>query len=288
MRDCSVASLDTNGNNRNVYDVRNQDNDMLNVAIVNQKGGSAKTTTAVSLAAALAERKRKVLLIDLDPQGSASAWCGVRSTGREFLEHLLERTDISSLIQPAAFPIDVIGCGLSFAGLERAAAGEPGAETLLREALSRLPSDWDYVLFDCPPSLNVASINALVSAHGALVPVEAHVLSLEPLARLVDTVQRVQDRLNKELRLLGIVACRVDHRTNHGPEVVRLLRERFGDKVYNVSIRENVRIAEAPGFRQSIIMYDPQGRGAKDYRELANELEQREGVRGQENNITTR
>jgi chromosome partitioning protein len=251
---------------------------MLNVAIVNQKGGSAKTTTAVSLAAALAERQRRVLLVDLDPQGSASAWCGVKTSGREFLETLVDRGEIGSLVQRTSIPFDVIGCGLSFAGLERTVAGEPGAETLLREAISRLPAAWDYILFDCPPSLNVASVNALVAAHGALVPVEAHVLSLEPLARLIDTVQRVQERLNKELRLLGIVACRVDNRTNHGPEVLRLLRERFGDKVYNVSIRENVRVAEAPGFKQPITIYDPQGRGAVDYRQLAAELEQREGA----------
>src|SRR5262245_23051882 len=115
---------------------------MLNVSIVNQKGGSAKTTTAVSLAAALAERQRKVLLIDLDPQGSASAWCGVKTNGRDFLEHLVDRTDIGSLVQRAVFPIDIIGCGLAFAGLERAVAGEPGAETLLREALGKLQTTW--------------------------------------------------------------------------------------------------------------------------------------------------
>jgi len=109
----------------------------------------------------------------------------------------------------------------------------------------------------------------------------------EPLARLVDTVQRVQERLNKELRLLGLVACRVDNRTNHSPEVVRLLRERFGDKVYNVSIRENIRIAEAPGFKQPITLYDPQGRGAEDYRQLAAELEHREGANGSETDVTT-
>ena len=253
---------------------------MLNVAIVNQKGGSAKTTTAVCLAAALADRERKVLLIDLDPQGSASAWCGLKATGREFLEALVDRTELQSLIHPAAANFDVVPCGLAFAGFERVIAGEPGAETLLREAVQKLPQQWHYVLYDCPPSLNVASINALVAANVALVPVEAHVLSLEPLARLLDTVERVQQRLNDRLRVSGIVACRVDYRTNHGPEVIRLLKERFGDNVYNVSIRENIRLAEAPGFKLPINRYDPNGRGTEDYRQLALEFEQREGAYG--------
>ncbi len=270
------------GINRNVYDVTSKDNNMLNVAIVNQKGGSAKTTTAVCLAAALVERGRKVLLVDLDPQGSASAWCGVKVSGREFLEALLDRTDLGPLVQPSPTRIDLIPCGLSFAGLERVVAGEPGAETLLREAVSGMSELWDYVLYDCPPSLNVASINALVAADVALVPVEAHVLSLEPLARLLDTVERVRQRLNARLRVSGIVACRVDNRTNHGPEVLKLLREKFGSNVYNVSIRENIRLAEAPGFKQPITQYDPHGRGADDYRQLAAEFDQREGRNGPE------
>ncbi|MFQ5694660.1 MAG: ParA family protein [Terriglobia bacterium] len=259
------------------------------MAIVNHQGGSAKTTTAVCLATALVEREHRVLLVDLDPQGRASAWLGIRTSGRALLEALVEHGDLAAVAHPTEAGVDLVPCGLAFAGLERVAAGEPGAETLLRHAMTRLPPGrWDFAFCDCPPSLNLASVNALVAAQAVLVPLTAHVLSMEPLARLLETLKRVRERLNPGLRLSGLVACRVDHRTNHGPEVVTLLRERFGTNVYNVSVRENVRLAEAPGFRKPITLYAPHSSGAVDYRQLANEFEQREKTHAEKTHPATR
>jgi chromosome partitioning protein len=157
-------------------------------------------------------------------------------------------------------------------------AGEVGAETILRRNLDRLPPDrWDYVLIDCPPTLGVLTVNALVAVAELLVPVEAHVMALSGLAQLLQTVEVVRDRLNPDLRVSGILACRVDFRTRHAREVVEQLRQRSGSLVYHTVIRENIRLAECPSFGQAITHYDGKSAGAADYRALADEIISQEG-----------
>jgi len=243
------------------------------IAISNQKGGSGKTTTAVNLAAALSEKGRRVLVVDLDPQGSASAWLGVEDGGAGLLDVFTQDRKLLDLVRASSAPgVDVVPSSPRLAGVDRALAEEVGPETILRGHLGRLPPRWKYILLDCPPALGILTVNALTSAREVLITVEAHVMALQGLAKLLQTIEVVRKRLNTKLELAGVLACRVDARTRHGLEVVEDLRSRFADQMYKTEIRENVRLAECPSFRQPITQYDIHSRGAEDYRELAREV----------------
>lgn len=247
---------------------------MRRIAITNQKGGSGKTTTAVNLAAALGEKKRRVLIIDLDPQCSATSWLGLKNADKGVFRIFVENGNVSDIISDTNVPnVSIAPASPWLVGVEKALAGEVGAETILRHQLHNIPQDrWDYLLIDCPPALGILTINALAAVTEVLVPVEAHVMALEGLAQLVQTVDIVKERLNPELEISGILACRVDGRTRHAHEVVEQLQSRFGDLVYKTVIRENVRLAECPSFGKPITQYDPRSYGAHDYRALAAEV----------------
>lgn len=252
---------------------------MRTIAIANQKGGSGKTTTSVNLAAALGEKGRRVLLLDLDPQHSATAWFGVNHGGKGILAIFTDDGNLADFVQAAgAAGVDLVPSSTWLVGVEKILAGEVGPETILRRQLARLaPDRWDYLLIDCPPTLGLLTINALAAVRELLVPVEAHVMALSGLAQLLRTVEVVRDRLNPDLHISGILACRVDARTRHAREVVEQLRERSGDLVYRTVIRENIRLAECPSFGQPITQYDPKSAGAADYRALAEEIITQEG-----------
>jgi chromosome partitioning protein len=251
------------------------------VAVAMQKGGSGKTTTAVNLAAGLAELGQRVLVVDVDPQANATSWFGVRDAGKGMFACLCENASIASIARNT----DIAGVSVApssawLVGAERALAAEVGAETVLRRRLKPVVADYDVILVDTPPTLGTLTIGALVASDEVLVPVEAHVLALNGLAQLLETVSTVQDRLNDRLRLLGIVACRLDARTRHGIEIVEELRKRFPAETFMTAIRENVRLAEAPSFGQPITIYDPRSAGAEDYRALAAEIIERWGRGG--------
>ena len=246
------------------------------VAVTNQKGGSGKTTTAVNLAAALGEMGSRVLVIDLDAQSNASTWFGVRDAGRELMDTLVGGGKLEELVQEDVAPkVDLIASSSWLVGLERQLAGEVGAETVFKRHFKRLPERWDVILLDCPPALGLVTVNALVAVDELIIPVEAHVLALNGLAQLIQTVDKVKERLNPGLRITCIVPCRVDARTRHAGEVVENIRKHFGGVVTKTIIRENVRLAEAPAFAQPITQYDTRSAGAEDYRSLAREFMRR-------------
>jgi len=253
---------------------------MRTLAITNNKGGSGKTTTAVCLAAALAELGKKVLVIDLDPQASSSSWLGVKDEGKGLLGVFTDNGNLAAIVREAPSGLDVIPSSAWMASAEKSLAGEVGAELLFRKAMRKLPERWDFVFVDCPPALGLLTVSALVAVEEVLVPVEASVLALTGLAQLLRTVEAVKDRLNPELAISAILACRVDYRTNLSQEVERMLREKFGRLVLKTVIRENVRLREAPSFAKPITLYDPRSSGAEDYRAVAEELLKREGRQG--------
>ncbi len=247
---------------------------MRTIAVINQKGGSAKTTTSVCLGATLAERGKKVLLIDLDPQYSATTWMATHAVGRGVFDLFdgPQKTTLRSLIHPTATPgFSLVGSSAWLVGVEKALSKKSGVETVLREKLADLDDPFDYVLIDCPPALGVLTVNALTAVREVLVPVACQVMSLQGLAQLIQTVEMVRERLNPQVRISGIVACRLDNRTKHGPEIVGMLRTRFPEMM-TTAIRENIRLAECPSMGEPITSYASGSSGAKEYRSLALEL----------------
>lgn len=246
------------------------------LAFANQKGGSGKTTSAVNVAAALGELGKRVLLMDLDSQASASRWYGIPNGGPGLYVTLTEDGELLELVHKTEFPgVDIVPGSAWLVGLDKAMAGEIAPETKLKALIEQLPARWDFVLLDCPPSLGLMSVSALTAAGAVVVPVEASVLALAGLAALTKTVDTVRERLNHDLKIAAILVCRVDLRTNLAQDVLDRLRERFGDLVMQTTIREGVRLRECPSFRAPITTYAPTSHAAEDYRSAAAELLQR-------------
>jgi chromosome partitioning protein len=245
------------------------------LAIVNQKGGVGKTTTAINLGAALAELGRQVVLIDLDPQGNSTSGLGfdVRRQ-RRTVYHLLSG---EAVIDDVALPTSVQGLhlvpsDLALAGAEIELATQPEREFRLRAALGELRGGFGHVIIDCPPSLGLLTLNALTAAQEVLVPVQCEFYALEGLGNLVYTLQLVQQRLNGELRLTGIVMTQFDSRTAVAWEVVEEVRRAYPTETFTTLIPRNVRLSEAPSHGRPITEYDPSCKGAVAYRELAKEV----------------
>jgi len=240
------------------------------IAVTNHKGGSAKTTTAVNLAAALGEDGRRVLLIDMDPQGSASAWLGVVNPDVGVVDAIRGRTALAHLVHETTAPgVQLVASSTALVATDW--QDETNIALGFMEAMAGLPKVWDIVLVDCPPSLGYLAIAPLAACHEALVPIEAHVLAMAGLTSLIETMTRIRRRLNTHLRLAGVVACRVN-RTAHSRAVVDRLHYRLGDSLMRTQVRESTRLAEAPSFRLPITQYAPESSGAEDHRALAREL----------------
>jgi chromosome partitioning protein len=240
------------------------------ITITNQKGGCAKTTCTVNLAAALAEEKKRVLLLDLDPQGNSSSWLRCQNDGKGLYNVFVENTCISDIIVNTKFPgLDVIPASQWLVGADKTLSSEVGAEVILKGHLKKLGQEWDYCLIDTPPALGILTLNALSASSSVLVPVETKILALQGLMQFTKTLQAVRERLNSGLDLLGVLPCRVDRRTRLSQDVIEELRKRLGQKLLPLHIRESVRIAEAPSFCQPITVYDSNGPCAEDFRALA-------------------
>lgn len=244
------------------------------LAILNQKGGSAKTTTAVNLGSSLAEKNKKVLLIDLDPQGSASIWLGFKKPSKELFNLFTNNTSITDIINNTSINgLYIVVSSPWLISADKALAGEVGAEMILKNKLQVINNmTWDYVLIDCPPALGIISLNALTAANKVLVPVETHIMAVQGLAQLLNTITTVKERLNSSLQIDGILPCRVNTKTRLSKDIISDLRNRFHNQVYDTIIRESVKLAEAPSFGKPITVYDRKGAGANDYRSLADEI----------------
>lgn len=246
---------------------------MKTLAILNQKGGSGKTTTAINLASSLVEQGKKVLVLDLDPQGSASKWLGVDSSSNKLYEVFAANTHLSDIVcNYCVADFDIIPSSPWLINADKALSNEIGAENILKRNILRLENKWDYLLMDCPPNLGIMSLNALNATQKVLIPVETHIMAVQGLVKLLQTIQTVQERLNPDLKIDGILACRVNKRTRLSKTIVADLRKRFKDQVYKTVIRENIRLAEAPSFEKPINLYDPKSLGAEDYRSLSKEI----------------
>jgi len=246
---------------------------MRKIAIMNQKGGTAKTTTTVNLAATFAEQGKRVLVLDLDPQANTSSWFGTKDTEGTLYDAFVNNGNLENIVvKTNVLNVDVIPSSPWMVAVERALFQTEESETRLKHLLSLIPNKWDLLLIDCPPTLGFLSLSALVACQNVLVPVQTQVMPLEGLAHLLETIEHIKERLNPSLRLFAILPSLVDSRTNLSKEVIQSLRERFPDIVLQSIIRSNVRIAESYSFSKPITLYDPNGSGAQDYRAAAKEL----------------
>ncbi|MFN2363791.1 MAG: ParA family protein [Halarsenatibacteraceae bacterium] len=245
------------------------------LAIVNQKGGVGKSTTAINLGAALAEEGQRVLIVDIDPQGNASSGLGIDKTEVEYsiYDLLLEGVDFSEvIISVTESNLDIIPANIDLAGAEIELVSQISRESRLNKALQGDTDRYDYILIDCPPSLGLLTLNALTAADGVIVPIQCEYYALEGLGQLLETIKLVQNNLNSRLELEGVLLTMYDSRTNLSDQVADEVKKHFSDEIYQTVIPRNVRLSEAPSFGQSIISYDNRSSGAKAYRKLAREV----------------
>jgi chromosome partitioning protein len=250
------------------------------VAVANQKGGVGKTTTSVNVAAGLAKAGRRVLLVDLDPQGNATMGSGIdkRKVARTVYHALLGLGDIGTIRVPSqAGGYDLVPANRDLAGAEVELVDLPNREARLRSALERIAPEYDFVLIDCPPSLSLLTLNALAAADEVLIPMQCEYYALEGLSDLVGTIKRVRAHINPRLEIAGLLRTMYDPRNTLSHQVSQQLEEHFGDKVYRTLVPRNVRLAEAPSFGAPAVVWDPSSKGAQAYLALADEILARAG-----------
>ena len=242
------------------------------IAFANQKGGVAKTTTTLNLAAAFAEKRHRVLCVDMDPQGNLTMSQGIDPDSLEasMYDVLVHHTPIRNVIRKRE--VDVACASIDLAGAEIAMSTQIGRERSLQKAFRDIADDYDYIFIDTPPSLGLLTINALTAANKVIVPVQCEYLSMRGLIQLQNTLAMIRENLNPDVQIEGILPTLVDSRTTHAKEAIELLEENFGDRVFASRITKTVRFAEAPVKGMSVLKYDPDGKAAYAYRALATEV----------------
>ena len=243
--------------------------------IANQKGGVGKTTTCINLASCLAEAGKKVLLLDSDPQGNSTSGLGIDKNDLKqcMYDVLIKKLPLQDIIVHTAWPnLDVAPSTINLAGAEIDLVNQMNREGCLKRALDLIKDDYDFVLIDCPPSLSLLTINALTAAHSIIIPIQCEFYALEGVTQLLNTAERVQEVLNPDLELEGILMTMSDNRTNLSNDVMNEVKEHFPALLYDTIIPRSVRLGEAPSFGQPINIYDPKSKGAEAYRALAQEV----------------